>query len=193
MLSNDGRGMPNKTWYKSFVDDLTTLEKINLLIIGLASFNSKQSVPSDMPDHKKYIPKENLKSQEYLTKIKQWTDKQKMILNEQKTKVMIFNYTENYQFGTRLELNGQNLDVVKQAKLLGVVITNDLKWDANTEYLVKRANKRMELLRKVSSFGTSKDEKRKVYVLFIRSILEQSCVVWDNSLPEENKEDLVRV
>ena len=191
--SNNNANCVNPDRRFKFVDDLTTLEKINLLIIGLASFNSKQSVPSDMPDHNQYIPKENLKSQEYLTKIKQWTDKQKMILNEQKTKVMIFNYTENYQFGTRLELNGQNLDVVKQTKLLGVVITNDLKWDANTEYLVKRANKRMELLRKVSSFGTSKDEKRNIYILFIRSILEQSCVVWHSSLTKENEEDLERV
>ena len=34
-----------------FVDDLTVLEKINLLIIGLASFNSRVSVPSDIPAH----------------------------------------------------------------------------------------------------------------------------------------------
>ena len=79
---------------------------------------------------------------------------------------------------------------VQKAKLLGVIITNDLKWDANTESLVKRANKRMELLRKVSSFGTSKDEKRNIYILFIRSILEQSCVVWHSSLTKENEEDL---
>ena len=46
-----------------------------------------------------------------------------------------------------------------RAKLLGVIITNDLKWDANTESLVKRANSRMELLRKVASFGTSIEGK----------------------------------
>ena len=51
----------------------------------------------------------------------------------------------------------------------------------------------MELLRKVSSFGTSKDEKRNIYILFIRSILEQSCVVWHSSLTKENEEDLERV
>ena len=101
-----------------FVDDLSTLEKINLLIIGLASFNSKESVPSDMPEHNQYIPGENLKSQEYLTKIKQWTDNQKMILNENKTKLIIFNFSEKYQFGTRLELNGQNSDVYKKLNFL---------------------------------------------------------------------------
>ena len=101
---------------------------------------------------------------------------------------MIFN-----QFATRPELNGQNLEIVNKAKLLGVIITNDLKWDANTEYLVKRANKRMELLRKVSSFGTSKEEKRNIYILFIGSILEQSSVVWHSSLTKQNEDDLERV
>ena len=38
------------------------------------------------------------------------------------------NFTEKYQFGTRLELNGNNLDIVEREKLLEVIITNDLKW-----------------------------------------------------------------
>ena len=96
----------------------------------------------------------------------EWTEKQKMILNQKKTKVMIFNFTENYQFTTRLEMNSENLEVVSQAKLLGVIITNDLKWDSNTDYLVKKANSRMQLLRKVASFTKSKEDKNAIYVLY---------------------------
>ena len=95
---------------------------------------------------------------------------------------MVFNFTEKYQFGTRLQLNGDNLEIVDRAKLLGVIITDDLKWEANTESIVKRANMRMELLRKVASFGTNVEEKRNIYILFIRSVLEQSCVVRHSSL-----------
>ena len=51
----------------------------------------------------------------------------------------------------------------------------------------------MELLRKVASFGTSVEEKKNIYILFIRSILEQSSVVWHSSLTKENEEDLERV
>ena len=111
--------------------NLSILEKINILLIGLASFDCHTSVPSDLPTHNQFIPAEHLKSQEYLTRIMEWTEKQKMILNQKKTKVMIFNFTENYQFTTRLEMNSENLEVVSQAKLLGVIITNDLKWDSN--------------------------------------------------------------
>ena len=106
---------------------------------------------------------------------------------------MIFNFTEKYNFTARLKLNNENLEVVKQAKLLGVIISDDLKWDQNTEYLVKKANKRMELLRKVANFSTSIEDKKDIYVLYVRSILEQSSVVWHSSLTNENSEDLERV
>ena len=86
---------------------------------------------------------------------------------------MLFNFTDNYKFTTRLELNRENFEVVTQAKLLGVMITNDLKWDKNTEYLVKKANSRMQLLRKVAEFASSIEDKKNIYVLYIRSILAQ--------------------
>ena len=176
-----------------FVDDLTILEKINLLITGLSSFNCKNSVPNDIPDHNQFIGAEHLKSQEYMNQIKDWTDQQKMILNSKKTKVMIFNFTNKYKFTTRLKLNNDSVEVVDKAKLLGVLITDDLKWDANTEMIVKKANTRMELLRKVASFNPSIADKRTLYILYVRSILEQSCVVWNSSLTAENSNNLERV
>ena len=41
---------------------------------------------------------------------------------------LIFNYTEKYQFTTRLLLKGEHLEVIDSTKLLGTIITNDLKW-----------------------------------------------------------------
>ena len=115
-----------------------------------------------------------------------------MILNKKKTKVMIFNFTNDHQFTANLELNGEVLEVVDQAKLLGV-ISNDFKWDQNTSYLIKKANSRLELLRKVAEFTSSIEDKKTIYLLYIKSILEQSCVVWHSSLTQENSEDLERV
>ena len=175
------------------MDHLTTLEKINLFVVGLSSFYSKASVPNDVAVHNQIIPSECLKSQDYLTTIKEWTENQKMVLNEKKTKVMVFNFTDNHQFSTRIKLNDENLEIVKYAKLLGVIISDNLKLDENTNYLVKRANSRMELLRKVASFGTSIEEKKNIYILYIRSILEQSCVVWHSSLTAENAQELERI
>ena len=51
----------------------------------------------------------------------------------------------------------------------------------------------MELLRNVAEFTKSMEDKRDIYIPYIRSILEQSCVVWHSSLTEENVMDLERV
>ena len=51
----------------------------------------------------------------------------------------------------------------------------------------------MELLRRVASFGTSVEDLKNIYSLFVRSQLEQSAVVWHSSLTEENINDLERV
>ena len=106
---------------------------------------------------------------------------------------MLFNFTDNYKFTTRIALDEKNLEIVEQAKLLGVIITDDLKWGKNTEYLVKKAYMRLELLRKVSEFSSSIDDKREIYILYIRSILEQSSVVWHSSLTNDDADDLERV
>ena len=111
-----------------FVDDLTILEIVNLLTIGLSSYNIKKHVPSDIATHGQFIASEDLKSQDWLNQINDWTDRQQMIINQNKTKLMIFNYTEKYQFSTRLTLKGENVEVIDSAKLLGTIITSDLKW-----------------------------------------------------------------
>ena len=61
-----------------FVDDLTILEIINLLTVGISSFNLKGQVPNDIPTHNQYINPLNLKSQGYLNEINQWTVQNKM-------------------------------------------------------------------------------------------------------------------
>ena len=108
-----------------------------------------------------------MKSQTYLNNISEWTDNQKMRLNEEKTKQMIFNFTNNYQFLTRNKLNNKNVEVIEKTKLLGTVITSDLKWEENTSLLVRKANARMQLLRKVATFTKDEGELKNIYILFI--------------------------
>ena len=69
-----------------------------------------------------------------------------------KTKNIIFNFTKNYKFTIRLIEEDQNIEVVDRVKLLGTIITNDLSWNENTSYLVKKAYQRMRLLHNVAKF-----------------------------------------
>jgi hypothetical protein len=176
-----------------YFDDASVLEIANLLSIGIASHNSKLQVPSNIPSHNQFIPAQYLKSQQYLETVNQWSEDNKMQLNVEKSKSMIFNFTYNYQFTTNISHNGDDMKVIDETKLLGTIITNDLKWHRNTEDLVKRANARMRILHKISEFSAPVEDLVQIYVSYIRSILEQSCTVWHSSLTLENIDDLERV
>ena len=183
--------VPEEDRFK-FVDDLSTLEIINLLTVGLSSLLMKDHVPSDIPDHGQYIQSDKLKSQAYLQTINEWTENHKMVISEKKTKAMIFNFTENYQFTTRLGLKGKNIEMVDQMKILGTIINTRLSWDENCNEIIKKVNARMQLIRELQSFGATNDEMVHFWILFCRSVLEQSCVVWGSSLTQENIENLER-
>ena len=150
--SNDNADcVPSDERFK-FMDDLSFLETVLIMNIGMATYNIKNHVPSNLPSHNQIIPSQNLKTQQYLDSIQKWTSDRMMVLNEKKTKSMIFNFTKEKQFVTDIKLKNETLEVVKETKLLGVHITSDLKWNRNTEHLVKDSNRRMRVLHRAANF-----------------------------------------
>ena len=79
----------------------------------------------------------NLKTQDNLNTIADWTVQNKMKLNEDKTNYMVFCRSEN-EMATRLE----------EVKLVGVWLTTWLDWDKNTKELFNKAYARMTMLTK---------------------------------------------
>jgi hypothetical protein len=67
------------------------------------------------------------------------------------------------------------IEVIQETQILGVMVNEKLNWDSNTYYVVKRANAMMRLLHKLVDFGVSLDDLVNIYILYVRSILEQSC------------------
>lgn len=51
----------------------------------------------------------------------------------------------------------------------------------------------MQLLVKAASFNPPINDLKTIYISFVRSLLEQCCIVWNSSLTEENIKDLERV
>ena len=89
---------------------------------------------------------------------------------------MVFNFTNNYQFRTRLTVDNQVLETVDSTKLLGTVISNDLRRDKNTNRIVKRAYAKMELVRKLSGFGAPISDLKNIYVYVMPIRAIKLCV-----------------
>ena len=57
----------------------------------------------------------------------------------------------------------------------------------------KKAYTRMIILEKLYEFNLPVEEMINIYILFIRSIVEQSCIVWHSSLTEDDHTAIERV
>ena len=53
--------------------------------------------------------------------------------------------------------------------------------------------KRMQLLFKAAKFTNSKEDLKSIYITYVRSVIEQSSVVWHSSLSKKNRKDLERI
>ena len=189
---DSGNFVPDEDRFK-FIDDMSLLEIINLITCGLSLYNFQEHVGSDIPVDGKYLDVQNCKSQQILDSVVNWTDINKMKLNETKTKYMVFNPSRNYQFGVRFQLNGKPLEKVEETTLLGTVISSDLSWASNTNFIVRKSYKRLEIIRKLYSFDVPTLDLVHIYTLYVRSVLEFNCCVWHHSLNEDQRNEIERV
>ena len=67
------------------------------------------------------------------------------------------------------------IDTVSEAKLLGVVISSDLKWNCHIDYVYKKAAKRLYGLRLLKRNALPAEVLLSVYCTYIRPIVEYSC------------------
>ena len=86
-----------------------------------------------------------------------------MKLNLDKTKLMLFNTCTSRDFMPEIVVNNTRLDLVEQSKLLGVIITSDLKWEANTNYIVKKCNSKVWTIRRLKKLGASMEDLLDIY------------------------------
>ena len=69
-----------------------------------------------------------------------------------------------------LLIGGALVERVSQYKLLGVIVSDDLSWNAHCEYIYNKATKRLYKLRILNKCGLSSSVS--VYCCTIHSVLE---------------------
>ena len=166
-----------------FVDDLSVAECIRL--------DKQLKCNSDNTGY--LLPPQESLLQKRLDEISSVAKMHDMKLNLSKTKLMPFNFTRKFKFEPMLKLDGSPLEVVTETKLLGLTITSDCRWEANSQALVKKGNSRLWSLRRLKMLGASTETLTDIYKLFCRSVLEFGAPVWSGALSTKNKQDIERV
>ena len=56
----------------------------------------------------------------------------------------LINFIKNYQFVSRIQLKDFFIEQVKEAKVLGTIISDTLSWNANCARLITKCNMRLQ-------------------------------------------------
>ena len=125
-----------------FIDDCTIGSAINLTkSLGEETDPIPQPVTYNQRTGHKLKPEENIMQYE-LDNFTKFASSHEFVINEKKTESMVFNFSEKYAFPPNLCVGDScSLNEVSVTKLLGIKIQNDLKWQENTEYICKQAQR----------------------------------------------------
>ena len=164
---------PIRRGKKKWVDVCTLTDPIRLpeklvldtrpKIIGSAQFHNRTG---------QMLPKDQNTMKTELQIFKDYCTTSKLSINQSKSKAMLFNRAKKHDFNLELCLEpGTSLEVVEQMKLVGYQLRSDLKTISNTQYIVRRAWKRMWVVRRLKSLGTSEKELLSVLRAQVLSVL----------------------
>ena len=177
-----------------FVDDLTLAESLILRQSVVSSPTTERPQPDQFHSRTGHsLIQSKSKVFEQISAVHKYSKENDMQLNLKKTKFMLFNQCKTIDFQPSYTIEGTEIETVEETKLLGVILTSDLKFDKNTEYIVRRAYKRIWILRRLKNLGATIEQLTDVYEKQIRSVLELAIPVWHSSLTQSNKISIERV
>ena len=174
-----------------YIDDLSVLHLI--IMTGLlTSYDFRSHVASDIHIDRQYLPPDAFGTQCALDSISDWTHSNMMKFNHDKSTYIVFSRSKE-QFSTRINLDNVKLDRVTETKMLGLWLTEDLKWAKNTKEICIRSYSRVSLLTKLKYVGVKIEDLIEVYILYIRSVTEYCSVVFHSRLTVEDSDSLERI
>ena len=121
--------------------------------------------------------------QDTLNNLSRWTVENKMQINEEKSSYMIFSRSKE-DFSSRLTINDQTLSQVKEAKLLGIWISEEI------EEICKKAFSRLSIISRLKYAGMKRSDLLNIYILHVRSVTEYCSSAFHSSLTAEQERKL---
>ena len=107
---------------------------------------------------------------------------------------MLFNSSKTIDFEPFLtDPQGGIIEYLDKTKLLGVIITDDLKTEANTCNIEKKAYMRIWYLKRLLNLGCSRDDLILVYIRQVRSVVEFAAPYWTPMLTKNEVRRLERI
>ena len=131
--------------------------------------------------------------QHAVTAVEAWSRSQRMQLNADKCKEMVIDFKKISHNFSPLKVDGNELPVTDCAKILGVMISSDLKWNNHIVDCIKKANKRLYFIVLLKRARVPLNDIVNFYCTTIRPVLEYCAPVFHHALPAYLTEDIERI
>ena len=177
-----------------FVDDGTVAVSIDLKSC-LVQDQVIRPNPLNYRERTRHIlPAENNLLQYYMNDTENFVTENKLVINKEKTKVMIFNKSRKWDFPPEVKFSDNTpIEHISETKLLGVIVSDNLKWYKNTYYICQKARGKLWLLRRMLKLNLDTHKMFDVYCKEVRSILELAVPVWHSFLTVKESADIERI
>ena len=116
-----------------------------------------------------------------LDTIHNWSKTWLVTFNPSKTESMLFSKKRIKPLHPPLFMNQIAIDHLQSHKHLGITLSSDAKWNIHISMILKKAWQRIGLLRSLKCI-LSRASLERMYVSFVRPILEYGDVLWDNCI-----------
>ena len=133
----------NMVYHKGQSWDLYSSASIIMIYLCICHQILQNAICSRMTQH--FIQQEKALRkfktlQLWLDRISVWCNVNHMLINPVKTKSMIITIRQKHQLSDlslRLSLDGQNIENVTEHRLLGLIVNNKFRWQAQIEHICK--------------------------------------------------------
>ncbi len=108
-----------------------------------------------------------------------WAEKWLVKFNPSKTEKLLFSLKSNNPVHPPLVFSNSHINTVTEHKHLGLTISKSGVWHVHIDSIVKKSWQKINILKGLK-FRIDRLALEKMYLSFIRPLLEYSSIVWDN-------------
>jgi len=166
-------GMPQGTWlgpyvFLTLINDLTSMTELHKFVddCTLSEIISKHEIST---------------MQHEMDSLAKWSESNHMNINIKKTKEMLLGSIANNP-PPAVQLANSSIDRIHSYKLLGLLVSDTLKWNDHVSSICSRAATRLHFLKLMKRAAMSTDDLIYYYQTVVRPVTEYACVVWNSSI-----------
>jgi len=141
------------------------------------------------------IPKGGVsRAQVIANDVMNWSKNNRVQLNPDKCKEFRITFARKQEtIYEPIVVDGKELELVNNTKLLGVIISNNLTWNDHINEVIRKVSKRLYFLIQLKRANVAARDLVLFYSTCIRSIIDYAIPVFYHALPQYLKEELIRL